>query len=230
MDADTPDVACDGWNGSECEGTIHCPPRCPRFIDKHGDPWTVEFADSGDADRLLEMYEAFGTADRAQGIPPANPDRRVDWVDSLLADGSNVLAERNGRVRGHAVYTPLDADCPEIAVFVHPDAQGRGVGTELCRQLIADAAAGDREALVLHVETGNHVARTVYDEVGFRTVERNGDLRMELPLDDPAATEVRWPPLVREGPVEPAGTTAPEGSALRQSAGERPPHRNGESP
>lgn len=216
MGSDAPNVACDGWDGSECEGTVHCPPRCPRFVDTRGERWTVRFAEPGDADRMLEMYEAFGTADRAQGIPPANPDRRVEWVEALLSDGNNVLAERNGRVKGHAVYTPLDVDRPEIAVFVHPDVRGRGVGTELCRQLIADAAAGNREALVLHVETGNHAARNVYHDVGFRAVERSGDLRMALPLDDPVATETQWPPIVREGPTEPVSTTAPEGSALRR--------------
>ena len=218
METDTTGIVCDGWDGGQCEGTAHCPPRCPRFVDKHGTPWTVWFAGPDDASRLLGMYESFGTADQAQGIPPVDYDRRVDWVESLLADGSNVVAERDGRIRAHAVYTPTEADRPEIAVFVHPAVQGRGVGTELCRQLIADAAAADREALVLHVETGNRVARNVYHEVGFRTVERCGDLRMELPLDDPVATEVRWPPIVREGPVEPASETAPEGSTLRPSA------------
>ncbi len=218
METDTTGVACDGWDGNQCEGTVHCPPRCPRFVDKHGARWTVRFAGPNDIDRLLGMYESFGTAERAQGIPPADYDRRVDWVTGLLADGSNVVAERDGQIRGHAVYTPTDADRPEIAVFVHPAVQGRGVGTELCRQLVADAAAADREALVLHVETGNRVARNVYHEVGFRTVVRHGDLRMELPLDDPVATEVRWPPVVREGPVEPPSETAPKGSALRPSA------------
>ncbi len=209
METDTTGVACDGWDGGQCEGTVHCPPRCPRFVGKHGDRWTVRFAGAEDAHRLLDMYEAFGTGDRAQGIPPANRDRRIEWLETLLADGNNVLAERHGRVRGHAVYTPIDADRPEIAVFVHPEVQGRGVGTELCRQLIADAAAGGREALVLHVEAGNHVARNVYHEVGFRTIERKGDLRMELPLTDPVATETRWPPLVRQGQVEPAGESDP---------------------
>lgn len=202
MRTDATDVACDGWDGSECEGTIHCPPRCPRFVDKEGDRWTIRPGALADAGALAEMYESFTQRDRAQGLPPVDRDRRVDWLESLLTDGSNVVAERAGELLGHAVYTPTDADRPELAVFVHPEMQDRGVGTELCRHVIADAAVGDREALELFVTTDNHVARHVYHTVGFRVVKREGDLWMELPLDDAVATAVRWPPLAREGPVE----------------------------
>ncbi|PAU84492.1 GNAT family N-acetyltransferase [Halorubrum salipaludis] len=196
-------AACDGWDGSECEGTVHCPPRCPRFVDKQGARWTIRPAVDEDAPYLVEMYERFGRADRAQGLPPVSRNRCVDWVESMLAEGSNVVAERDGELFGHAMYTPSDAAVPELAVFVHPAMQGRGVGTELCRHVIADAAAGGRDGIVLHVETGNRVARSVYRTVGFEVVERRGDLRMRLDLDDPIATEVRWPPLAREGPTEP---------------------------
>lgn len=202
MSTDVTDVACDGWDGSECEGTVHCPPRCPRFVDKEGSRWTIRPGKLADSGRLSEMYEAFTQRDRAQGLPPVDRGRRVDWLESLLTEGSNVVAERDGDLLGHAVYTPTDADRPELAVFVHPEMQRRGVGTELCRHVIADAAAGGREALELFVTADNRVARNAYQTVGFRLVRREGDLWMELPLDDPVATEVRWPPLAREGPVE----------------------------
>ncbi|WP_066416277.1 GNAT family N-acetyltransferase [Halorubrum aethiopicum] len=209
MTRDTASVACGRWDGSECEGTVHCPPRCPRFVDKEGERWTVRPAIDEDAPFLVEMYERFDRADRAQGLPPVSRARRVEWVESMLAEGSNVVAERDGEVLGHAMYTPTDAAVPELAVFVHPDAQDRGVGTELCRHVIADAAAAGREGIELHVETGNRVARSVYRTVGFEIAERRGDLRMRLDLDDPVATAVRWPPLAREGPAEPPVVLSP---------------------
>lgn len=195
--------ACEGWDGSECEGTVHCPPRCPRFVDGEGARWTIRPAVREDAAPLAEMYEGFGSADRAQGLPPVTRERRATWIESTLAEGSNVVAERGGELYGHAMYTPSDASRPELAVFVHPTAQGRGVGTELCRHVIADATAAGREGLELHVEPGNRVARRVYRNVGFELVERRFDIRMELDLDDPVATEVRWPPLARLGPAGP---------------------------
>jgi len=108
-----------------------------------GARWTIRPGVSEDAAALAEMYEGFGTADRAQGLPPVTRSRRADWLETMLADGSNVVAERNGEPFGHAMYTPTDAARPELAVFVHPEMQGRGVGTELCRHVIADADAGE---------------------------------------------------------------------------------------
>lgn len=209
MSTDTTDIVCEGWNANECEGTIHCPARCPRFVDKLGARWTIRPAVREDAAPLAEMYEGFETADRAQGLPPVTRGRRAEWIESMLTEGSDVVAERDGELYGHAMYTPTDAARPELAVFVHPAMQGRGVGTELCRHVVADAAAADREGLELHVESGNRVARRVYRRVGFEVAERRGDLRMELDLDDPVATEVRWPPLVREGPATPVADGPP---------------------
>ncbi|WP_423997856.1 N-acetyltransferase family protein [Halorubrum trapanicum] len=219
MTPDTASAACDGWDGSECEGTPHCPPRCPRFVDKEGARWTIRPATDADEPFLAEMYERFGRPHRAQGLPPVSRRRRVDWIRSMLSEGNNVVAERNGELFGHAMYTPTDADTPELAVFVHPDAQDRGVGTELCRHVIANAAAAGRDGIELHVETGNRPARSVYRTVGFEVVERRGDLRMRVDLDQPIATEVRWPPLAREGPTEPAVDLSPgDGGASRSPA------------
>ncbi|QKY18076.1 GNAT family N-acetyltransferase [Halorubrum sp. CBA1229] len=215
-DADA--VTCEGWDGSECEGTVHCPPRCPRFVDKEGARWTIRPAVHEDAAPLAEMYERFETGDRAQGLPPVTRDRRAEWIESMLTEGSNVVAERDGELFGHAMYTPSDAPRPELAVFVQPTMQGRGVGTELCRHVIADAAAAGREGLELHVESGNRVARRVYRTVGFELAERRGDLRMELDLDDPIATEVRWPPLARLGPAEPEADEPPAAGPSRAPA------------
>ncbi|MDB2241806.1 GNAT family N-acetyltransferase [Halorubrum sp. SD690R] len=209
MTSDTASAACDGWDGSECEGTPHCPPRCPRFVDKEGARWTIRPATDADEPFLAEMYERFGRPHRAQGLPPVSRRRRVDWIRSMLSEGNNVVAERDGELFGHAMYTPTDADTPELAVFVHPDAQDRGVGTELCRHVIANAAAAGRDGIELHVETANRPARSVYRTVGFEVVERRGDLRMRVDLDQPIATEVRWPPLAREGPAEPAVDLSP---------------------
>lgn len=189
--------ACGGWNSADCVGTVHCPPRCPRFVDKHGALWTLRPGREGDADQLAEMYDAFGVSDRAQGLPPVDEERRRSWIETLLAEGYNVVAAGDDRLIGHVAYTPIDAECPELAVFVHPEFQDRGIGTELCKHAIAAAADDEREAIELYVERSNQAARTVYRRLGFTVVERRGDVRMELPLDRTIATTVREPPADR---------------------------------
>lgn len=157
-------------------------------------------------EQLVGMYRGFAPDERAQGVPPFDDDRIAPWLDGLLESGWNVVAVSDGVFAGHALYTPRDADEPELAVFVHQNYQNRGLGTELCRHVVATAAAADRDALVLEVESRNRVAVRIYEKLGFERVEssRAGDrrpqieLRMRLDLSEPSATATQWPPLVEE--------------------------------
>jgi len=175
-------------------GAVTDPPRQPQFVDKEGTRWTLRQADEADLDRLVALYDAFGDADRAQGIPPAVEHRRRSWIEMLLEEGYNIVAEGDGRVVGHIVYTPLEDACPELAIFVHPAFHDRGIGTELCRRLVASAAAADREALELFVELRNRAAISVYRRVGFETVDSDHEVRMVHPLEDPSVSAVGSPP------------------------------------
>lgn len=187
-----------GWDSSECTGTPYCQPRCPRFVDKQGDHWTLRQVQQGDAGRLAEMYDTFGPADRAQGIPPAVDHKRESWIGTLLSEGYNIVAEGHDGIVGHVVYTPADAVQPELAVFVHPEFHNRGIGTELCKHAAAAAVAAGCEAIELHVEQRNRAAVTVYRRIGFDVVDSDLGLQMVLPLDESIAKTVRAPPADRE--------------------------------
>lgn len=191
--------SCDGvWNNGECEGSPYCPPRCPRFTDKEGTPLLVLPYDPSDREPLLDMYDAFPDYDRAQGLPPHNRERTAQWIESLVDRGSNLLARCGGSVIGHIGVVPMSSESPELVVFVHPDWQGRGIGTELLKQAIAHVSADGREALRLEVMSDNRTALAVYQNIGFDVVERTfNELEMELPLDLPIAAEVQLPPARR---------------------------------
>lgn len=161
------------WRPADCEGDSHCQPRCSRFLDREGEPWQIRPAGGDDAAALVEMYDDFAASERAQGLPPRTCERIADWVEDRLADGCNVVATDGAAVVGHALYTPTDDPEPEFAVFVHQDVQGRGLGTELSKHVLVTAAAADREALTLIVETSNRVARRLYDRLGFETVDES---------------------------------------------------------
>ena len=206
----SPDIDCGGRDDADHdardEGHHECgshgdqtsaaadPSQWPQFVDKAGTQWTLRQADTTDLDRLVALYDAFGDADRAQGIPPAVEHRRRSWIEMLLEDGYNIVAERDEQIVGHIVYTPLEDNCPELAVFVHPAFHDRGIGTELCKRLIASAAAADREALELFVELRNRAAISVYHRVGFETVDSDHEVRMVHRLEDPAVSAVGTPP------------------------------------
>ncbi|WP_418279817.1 N-acetyltransferase family protein [Halorubrum sp. DTA98] len=198
MNVDNLELACTGWDSGDCQGTPLCPPRCPRFLDKHETALTVRRGDEIALDDLLEMYDAFGPGERARGVPPVTEPQQRVWLDTLLSKGHNVVVEADGRAVGHAVFTPENRSDPELAVFVHPNVHDRGVGTELCKHVIADAAAAGHDELVLHVAPENRAAVAIYRSLGFEIVSHDEDLEMVLSLADRIASDVRNPPAERD--------------------------------
>ncbi|MCU4974546.1 GNAT family N-acetyltransferase [Halobacteria archaeon AArc-m2/3/4] len=189
------DTTRQSWDHTDCEGSVYCPPRCPRFVDKTGTALLVRSYGPNDYEDLVAMYETFAPAQRAQGLPPQTPARLESWLEIMLEEGNHVVAVLDGRIVGHAFYTPVGHEEPELAVFVHQRFHDRGIGTELCKHVIAFAAAGGHDALVLDVEKHNRAAVSVYRALGFDAADRRGrELHMRLPLSDPIATQVQRPP------------------------------------
>ncbi|ELZ80840.1 N-acetyltransferase GCN5 [Haloferax larsenii JCM 13917] len=172
------------WDPSQCVGTPYCPPRCPRFVDKHGIGLVVRTYVSDDWERLREMYLSYGTEHRSLGLPPTGAARIDEWLEGLVERGRNYVAVDGKEVVGHATYAPRDDPEPELAVFVHPDSHDRGIGTELCRHVVADAESNGHDALVLHVAPENRRAIHVYLGLGFEVVpSESSETKMRLSFD-----------------------------------------------
>ncbi|WP_324760795.1 GNAT family N-acetyltransferase [Haloarcula sp. GH36] len=194
------DLACDGWDSSQCVGTPYCPPRCPRFTDREAATVLVRPHEPEDLEALVGMYLDFDPDDRTMGLPPATETKLRRWLDRFVDDGWSLVAEVDSTVVGHAGVTPGDAAAPHLVVFVTGEAQGRGIGSELIRQLVAYAADRGHETLVLTVKADNDAAITVYDNVGFDVIEQlGGELEMHLSLASPVVDAVQRPPAEREG-------------------------------
>lgn len=183
---------CGGWNNADCEGSPHCPPRCPRFFDDTGRPLLVRPPEEDEWPHLLAMYH--GVESRSMGLPPMTPERREHWLGDLRATGWNLVALDGDRVVGHVSVAPSDEPAPELVVFVADDYQARGIGTELVKQAIAYAADRNHDALGLLVGARNDRAIAVYTNVGFDVVDRDIQLEMRLPLDRDVAETVRLAP------------------------------------
>lgn len=189
---------CTYWDPSACEGTIGCPPRCPRAIDERGVPYLVRPYRADDFESLVAMYEEFDESATTMGLPPYTCPRIESWLEELTSEGWNLIALVDDRVVGHVAVTPADDHDPEFVVFVDADFQDRGIGSELLKQLVAYADDRDHDALSLDVSVDNRRAITVYENVGFETIDRTSLNRtMRLPLDRPIADRVQRPPAER---------------------------------
>ncbi|MBX0304677.1 GNAT family N-acetyltransferase [Haloarcula salinisoli] len=158
-------------------------PRPPHeFTD--GESRTVRMAAyDGEAEPLVSMYTDFDADSRSQGVPPRKEPAIREWVTDLLDEGLNVVVWHDDRLVGHAVLMPVEDESAELAIFVHPDYQSAGIGTELIKVLLGHGQEEGLEHVWLAVSQRNHVAMRVYRSVGFETrLREHVEIEMELDL------------------------------------------------
>lgn len=181
----SPDDGQPGWEPANCTKTDDCPPRCPRFVDKTGHALLICPYGDEDFEALVDFYDEYPSEHRSMSLPPLSRDQVETWLRRLIERGRNIVAFDDGDVIGHVAYTPADAPVPELVVFVDEEYQHRGLGTELCRQALAYAAAEGHEGMKLSVDEDNAVARAVYRSLGFEEIGQDGRLiEMERTFDE----------------------------------------------
>jgi ribosomal protein S18 acetylase RimI-like enzyme len=121
-------------------------------------------------------------------------DREERWRSRLEMPGShNVVAEVGGRPVGMASGVPADDPGARglIAMWVSPEARGRGVGDALIDAVAAWARAEGAASLRLAVYEHNTAAKGLYLRNGFSAMaspldaEPGAERFMVKPLDDP---------------------------------------------
>lgn len=166
----------------EVAGPFEGPPV--EFEDEEGREIEIKVYDEEDFEALVEMYDTFDPSDRAQGIPPAREKRVRSWLDVILNEGQDVIAVDGERAVGHATLVPDGNDAVELAIFVHQDYQGAGIGSRLIRTLLGYGAQKDIEKVWLTVERWNHPAVNLYESVGFESSSvESFELEMTLRLN-----------------------------------------------
>lgn len=135
---------------------------------------TIRAMTAGDADPVLAIYQA--------GIDTGNatfetraPEWPV-WDKHHLADHRYVAVDGD-RVVGWVALSGVSDRCvyagvAELSVYIHPDAQGRGVG----RALLAELIDSTERAGVWTLQTGifpeNTASVALHRRAGFRLVGR----------------------------------------------------------
>ena len=156
------------------------------FEDGDGRDVEIRAYDEDDHDALVAMYDDFDPADRAQGIPPIGEERIHNWLEHLLGEGcKNVIALGGGEVVGHATLVEDENGAYELAIFVHQDYQGAGIGTQLLETLLGYGKVEDVEKVWLTVERWNRPAVKLYEKVAIETTEAESfELEMAIRLTE----------------------------------------------
>lgn len=162
-------------------------PRPPeRFFDKDNRRIKLEQAQDGDRESLVEMYLGYESEDKAQGIPPSGEENIREWLDIVMADQSlNVIAWHKREAVGHAMLVDDQEGGYEVAIFIHHEYQGAGIGTELMRTTLGEAQEQNIERVWLSVERWNNPAIALYDKLGFERVDNASfEIEMTIRLDE----------------------------------------------
>ncbi len=154
------------------------PPR--KIKDSQGHEIELREYREQDFNALYEMYIDFDPAKRAQGIPPISGERIKEWLDNIT-QGVNLVALNDSGIVGHAILMPDKDEVYELAIFVHQDYQGRRIGTELIKSLLAHAKQKGITYIWLTVERWNEPAQNLYRRVGFESIG-SMDFEMEMGL------------------------------------------------
>jgi L-amino acid N-acyltransferase YncA len=153
------------------------------FFDKQNRKFRIARLGDRDIENLIQMYVSFEPKSRAGGLPPADEARIRAWVKKLASEGLNLIAKISDRVAAHATLSTIDAHEAEVAVFVHQDFQGAGLGHKLVTCLIAIANLKHFEKVWGLVESENAAIIHINHSLGFSTYRiSQGSIEMELKL------------------------------------------------
>ena len=133
---------------------------------------TTRRAGPDDFEAIAEMWREF---DHEVPPPihegPADVEKELAEVAEILAGEVAFVAEEDGRPVGFALARRRDArrSATLTDLYVRQDASaGRGVATELMRDVLTAVAERGAEHLDLEVMASNAVARSLYARWGFR--------------------------------------------------------------
>ena len=124
---------------------------------------------------LIRMYDTYKPLGSVQGLPPIDKDKKHQWVQDMISNGTNLLALFEDNVIGHASLFSIPVNWAEYFIFVHQDFQRQGIGTGMTFYVIDWAQQEDLSTIWLSVERKNYVAIALYHKVGFKRIVSSGD-------------------------------------------------------
>ena len=125
-------------------------------------------------------------------------DLEDEW--SSLDLEQNLRVVRDGdRIVGYGALHPR-GELWRAEGFVHPDVQGRGIGTLIATRLEEEAGRRGARRIQNSVFEPDSAARTLLELLGYRAVRTSREMRIELTAPPPPPA---WPAGLRVVPFEP---------------------------
>ncbi len=154
----------------------------------------AETADAAAVTAIVQAVESslYGATTFSQG------DLEGEWSELDLARDARVVRD-GARVAGYGVVRER-GERWEVEAYVHPDAQGRGIGRLIAAELEEAAARDGARRIHNSVLEADAAARRLLESLGYGSVRVFREMRIELDAPPPAP---EWPDGLRVVPFEP---------------------------
>jgi ribosomal protein S18 acetylase RimI-like enzyme len=123
----------------------------------------------------LQMYDDYKPLGSVQGLPPIDKEKRRQWLQGMINNGTNLLALFEDTVIGHASLLSIPVNWAEYFIFIHQDFQRQGIGTAISYYVIEWAHQEKLSTIWLSVERKNYIAIALYRKVGFTRIGSTDD-------------------------------------------------------
>ena len=91
-----------------------------------------------------------------------------DSLGHMLREAAHfAVAEIDGRITGHAFSEVYNGRGHLIRLAVHPDCQGRGIGTRLLAESLMVLIAAGARSLTLNTQADNYASQSLYRRFGY---------------------------------------------------------------
>lgn len=131
---------------------------------------TIRHLESSDADSLAQIYRFTEVTEQTSQLPYM----ASETVNGLFFSSPNysLVAEQEGRILGHVSLflssKVRERHCAFLAIAIHPEAQGQGVGRRLMQVILQQADNWlNLMRIELDVHSDNTAAISLYQKYGF---------------------------------------------------------------
>ena len=137
-------------------------------------------ATAADSEFCFELHKA-AMGEYVTAIWGWDEQRQRDHHARGFAPGHWQIITADGTDAGILIVDYRPAEIYLSRIEIHPDYQGRGIGTRLISGLIDEAAQRGQD-LVLDVLTVNNRAQALYQRLGMQEVARHGDGNIRITM------------------------------------------------
>lgn len=137
---------------------------------------TIRRAQRSDAAAIAGIYNHYvlNTTVTFDEVPKSAEDRET-WLAASDERHPVLIAEKDGQVVGWGALTRFReraawSETAEAAVYLAPDATGRGIGPELLGELIRAADRAGLHALISQISADNEPSVKMTERMGFERV------------------------------------------------------------